>query len=56
MQIFHNTIMAGLIHKTITKAAKKGGPPDKQIKKLTFRPFPLQLSTTKHGKTVLSRC
>ena len=60
MQIFHNTIMAGLIHKTITKAlitklfglhhlqlVKKRLTVGGQIKKFTFSPFPIQLSTAK---------
>ena len=63
-----HTIMTGLIQETITKAAitkfsglcasftvgKRGRPAGGQIKKLTFWLFPLQLSTTKHGKTFLS--
>ena len=66
MQIFYNTIMTGLIHKTITKApitklfglrhlqlVKKRracGRADKKVYILTFSTSTLQ------GKTFLSRC
>ena len=69
MQIFHNTIMTGSIHETITKTAitkvfglhhlqlvKTGRTVGGNIKKLTFLIFPLQLATTKHSKIFLSHC